>query len=38
MRTKQRMQVAGVAAAGLAVALLAGCRVESGTNTETATM
>ena len=29
MRTKQRMQVAGVAAAGLAVALLAGCRVES---------
>ncbi len=29
MRTKQRMRVAGVVAAGLAVALLAGCRVQS---------
>lgn len=29
MRTKQRMQVAGVVAAGLAAALLAGCRVQS---------
>ena len=29
MRTKQGLRVAGVAAAGLAAALLAGCRVES---------
>jgi hypothetical protein len=29
MRTKQRLWIMGVAAAGLAVALLAGCRVES---------
>ena len=29
MRMKQGLRVAGVAAAGLAVALLAGCRVES---------
>ena len=29
MRTKQRMRVAGVVAAGFAVALLAGCRVQS---------
>ena len=29
MRTKQGLRIAGVAAAGLAALLLAGCRVES---------